>query len=132
MDWKVAHNEVLSAIVRMCRNEHNAVLRQRITEAWIRTQAPMIAAIIRQGCEEGVFDATYPDEAATMIAGMELHLGDLLVDAFTDTANRADVRDRREVLIRAHLEALERILAAEPGMLAQVAVTMIEIPPFTA
>ncbi|WP_280382534.1 TetR/AcrR family transcriptional regulator [Nocardia wallacei] len=128
VDWKVAHRSDLSAIARMWRNEHNTLLRQRITDASIGAQGPLIAAIIRQGCAEGVFDATYPDQAATIIAGMGMHLGDALLDAFTGAVDDPVIRDRREVLLRAHLEALERILGAAPGSFAGVLATMVDMP----
>lgn len=121
IDWKAAHDHGLTAIARMWRDENNAVLKQKITTESVRLQAPLIAAIIRQGRAEGVFDTTHPAEAAVIIAGMGLHLADALIDAFTAPAVPATTQDRREVLVRAHLEALERILGAPPNSLTAVA-----------
>ncbi|GAA4055065.1 TetR/AcrR family transcriptional regulator [Nonomuraea soli] len=112
--WKAAHADELATIARMWRNENNAVLKQRIAEQAVRGQAPLLATIIRQGAGDGVFAVTHPDEAATIIAGMGLNLGDDLIAAFTAPVDRTAAAHR---LVWAHLEALERILGAPAGSL---------------
>lgn len=47
-----------------------------VTSASMSTLTPMLAAIIRQDRAEGVFSASHPEEAATIIAGMGLNLAD--------------------------------------------------------
>ncbi|MEV0591116.1 TetR/AcrR family transcriptional regulator [Nonomuraea cavernae] len=117
LDWKAERSSELAAIGHMWRHEDNAVLKQRISQASQRIQGPLLAAIIRQGCAEAVFNVTHPDEAALIIAGMGLQLGDALIDAFTEPADRTSLADHRAVLVEAHLEALERILGATPRAL---------------
>lgn len=117
VDWKVGRRSDLAAIARLWRDENNAVLRLRLAESSVATLAPMLTAVIRQGCDEGVFDAGHPEEAATILAGMGLNLADALIDAFSDPA----AGDRREVLVQAHLEAVERILGAPAGSVTALA-----------
>ncbi|MDF2707385.1 MAG: Transcriptional regulator, TetR family [Nonomuraea muscovyensis] len=128
--WKAAHDMELAAIARIWRHENNTVLKQRISDVSVRTLAPLIAVIIRQGRAEGVFDATYPEEAATIIAGMGLHLGDALIDAFTGPVDSSS-EDRREVLVQAYLEALERILGATPRSLTSLTTQIAGAVTFT-
>ncbi|MFW5417635.1 TetR/AcrR family transcriptional regulator [Nocardiopsis sp. CNT-189] len=118
--WKAAHTDELSAVARMWRHENNALLKQRISEASVQAQAPLLAAVVRQGRDEGVFDASHPEEAAVIIAGMGLHLGDALIDAYLEPAGGEGGPRRREVLVRAHLEAVERILGARAGSLTDL------------
>jgi hypothetical protein len=57
------------------------MLRQKLSKETMRTTAPLLEAIIRQGCEEAVFDTDYPREAAAIITGMGVHLADAFIDA---------------------------------------------------
>jgi AcrR family transcriptional regulator len=122
VDWKVSRSSDLTAIARIWRDENNAILRLRLAEASMNTLVPMVTAIIRQGRSEGVFDASHPEEAAVLIAGMGLNLADALVDAFSDPA----AGERRAVLVEAHLEALERILGAPGGSVTSLASRLAE------
>jgi AcrR family transcriptional regulator len=82
--------------------DNNALLRQRLAQESMRTTAPMLEAIIRQGLDEGVFDTDYPGEAASIITDIGLHLTSVPA---------------------AYFQAVERILGASAGTLAPGAST---------
>ncbi|MEV0431477.1 TetR/AcrR family transcriptional regulator [Micromonospora sp. NPDC050495] len=128
--WKAAHDSELEAAIRVWQHESNAMLRQKFTSESMRLTTPLIAAIIHQGCAEEVFDTTYPEESAIIITGMGLHLADALIDAFSQPVGRASPDDPREVLVRAYLTALERILGARPDSLTVVAPRIVAAVPF--
>lgn len=118
--WKSEHVTSVTTLIKLWHDENNALLRQKMTQGSMRTTAPILEAIIRQGCEEGVFDTEFPHEAAGMLAAMELHLADAFIEAIAaDGSTGTDIsgpRTRR--VIAAYLQAFERIIGAVPGSLA--------------
>ena len=117
--WKAENVGVVATVMRL-RRADNALLRQKLTQASMRTTAPLLEAIIRQGCDEGVFDSDYPHEAAMIITGMGMHLADAFVDAIeADGAVGSDVSGPNiQGVLAAYFQAFERILGAPPGSLA--------------
>ena len=79
--WKAEHVTAVTTMMRLWRDENNALLRQKLSQESIRTTTPLLEAIIRQGVDEDVFDAGHPREAASIITGMGLHLADAIIDA---------------------------------------------------
>jgi AcrR family transcriptional regulator len=117
---KAENVTVVSTMMRLRHDENNAVLRQKLSQESMRSTAPMLEAIIRQGCDEGVFDTDYPREAALMVTGMGLHLADAFIDAIeADGGVGADVRGANiQGVLAAYFQAFERILGAPTGSLA--------------
>ncbi|MGY4650542.1 TetR/AcrR family transcriptional regulator [Mycobacterium sp. URHB0021] len=118
--WKAGNFTAVSTAMRLWRDENNALLRQKISQETMRNTTPMLEAIIRQGCDEGVFDTGYPHEAAVIITGMGLHLADAFIDALdADGSIGADITGPHiQGLLDAYLQAFERILGAAAGSLA--------------
>ena len=110
----------VSTAMRLWRDENNALLRQKLSQESMRSTTPLLEAIIRQGCEERVFDTDYPREAAVIITGMALHLTDAFINAIeADGAVGADINGpHSRGVLNAYIQALERILGASAGSLA--------------
>jgi hypothetical protein len=108
----------------------NVALRHRITAATIARVAPVLAVIIAQGCQEGVFDT--PDPLGT--AELLLHLGTAAQDTIVRAIAQADRGETEEAaaLLEGRLRLVEvafnRVLGlpdravslAEPGFAAAV------------
>jgi AcrR family transcriptional regulator len=118
--WKAENLTAVSTTMRLWRDENNALLRQKLSQESMRTTTPLLEAIIRQGCEERVFDTDHPREAAVIITGMALHLTDAYIDAIeADGAVGADIGGPHiRGVLDAYVQALERILGASAGSLA--------------
>ncbi len=118
--WKAENTTAVSTTMRLWRHENNALLRQKLSQESMRTTAPLLEAIIRQGCDEGVFDTDYPHEAAVIITGMGLHLADAFIDAIGADGNvGADMSGPHiQGALAAYCQAFERILGAPSGSLS--------------
>lgn len=118
--WKAENVTAVSAIMRMRRDENNALLRQKLSQESLRTTAPMLEAIIRQGCDEGVFDTDYPHEASMIIIGIGMHMADAFIDAIeADGSVGANISGPNiQGVLAAYFQAFERILGAPAGSLA--------------
>jgi AcrR family transcriptional regulator len=125
--WKAENVTVVSTLMRLRHDENNALLRQKLTRQSMRTTAPMLEAIIRQGCDEGVFDTDYPHEAAMIITGIAIHLADAFADAIeADGAVGSDVSGPHiQGVLAAYFQAFERILRAPPDSLASWAKQLV-------
>ncbi|MUL82498.1 MULTISPECIES: TetR/AcrR family transcriptional regulator [unclassified Mycolicibacterium] len=117
--WKSESVTEVATLIRLWHDENNALLRQKMTQGSMRTTAPLLESIIRQGCAEGVFDTDYPHEAAGIITAMGLHLADAFIDAIeADGAVGSDISGpNAQKVVGAYVQAFERILGAPPGSL---------------
>jgi AcrR family transcriptional regulator len=117
--WKAENLTAVTITMRLWHDENNALLRQKMSQESMRTTTPLLESIIRQGCDEGVFDTGHPRAAAIIVTGMGLHLADAIIDAMEADgsvgldASGAHTSD----VIAAYVEAFERILGARPGSL---------------
>jgi AcrR family transcriptional regulator len=120
--WKADHPEVVAILVNLWRDE-NALFRQKLAKESMRTAVPMLESVIRQGCDEGVFDVQFPHEAAMLIAGLDGVLADAFaVAAEGDGSSPIDISGpRAQRVLGAYLQALERILGLSGGALASAA-----------
>lgn len=119
--WKMENATAVTTAVRLWRDENNALLRQKLSQETMTTAAPLLEVIIRQGCDEGVFDTAHPREAAIVLTGMGLNLADAIIDAMKadGTAGVDTTGPHGRNVLAAYLEAFERILGAPPGSLAR-------------
>ncbi|WP_158240390.1 TetR/AcrR family transcriptional regulator [Mycobacterium hubeiense] len=117
---KAENATTVATIMRLKGDENNALLRQKLSREAMRTTAPMLEAIIRQGCDEGVFDTDHPHEAALIVTGMGMALADTFIDAIeADGGVGADMSGPRiQAVLAAYFQAFERILGAPAGSLA--------------
>ena len=117
---KAENVTAVSTVMRLYRDENNALLRQKLTAESMRTTVPMLETIVRQGCAEGVFDTGYPHEAAVIITGVAMQLADAFIDAIdADGGVGADVSGPRiQRVLAAYFQAFERVLGAPPDSLA--------------
>lgn len=115
----------ITQLGRVWYNDDNAVVRQKVAEAIFEQRAPMIAEIVRQGIQEGVFNAPNPDKAGEVIMSLVQGMGDvhaklmLAVDQAYQQGSQNS--DRIKGLVAeivstytAYMDALERVLGAPP------------------
>ncbi|MFN3002462.1 TetR/AcrR family transcriptional regulator [Mycolicibacterium wolinskyi] len=116
--WKADNPTAVATLVQLWRDE-NALFRQKLAQESMRTSVPMLEAIIRQGCDEGVFDTAFPHEAAMFIAGLDGVLADAYAAAIEqDGHSGIDISGpRAQRVLGAYLQAFERILGMTPGSL---------------
>lgn len=91
--------EVLNVIHR----PQNALFHQKAQQLSIERIVPIIANLIKEGIEEGLFDTKYPDDAAEMII------------VYTNEVFEQDGNDPQK--ITAFIYHTERILGAKEGSL---------------
>lgn len=115
--WKVAQKKFMLDLFRVWRADANAIMRQKQEVASIKRIAPMLTEIIRQGIDEGVFSAKYPEQFGNIFVGLSHGFEDKFVELLLTDHPPPDAVQQLEALIGAYSDSVERILGAPSGSL---------------
>jgi AcrR family transcriptional regulator len=118
--WKAERRELMLALIRVWRSDENAIVREKCRQRTVTHLAPLLAAIVRQGIDEGVFSVSSPDDSArvlvSLLLGAQEHAGDLFFARQAGTVTFEAV----EAALAAYSEAWERLLGMPAGSLRMV------------
>ena len=117
--WRLAHFGLWREVAVVLLRDVNAPMLRKIQAQAISRSAPMLAEIIQQGVEEGVFDPPNPLETARLIlqlgsASQDARLGHQLEEMSEETL--VLLEQRAELLFA----MLERMLGARPGSIERL------------
>ncbi len=113
--YKAEQKPVILRVLSAWFGDDNAIVREKVRVAMAGRLRPLVASIIRRGCEQGVFAVSYPDEAAHLVLGLTQDLGDALGRAVLEEQTEPDAHTPVEALMAATTEAVERVLGAATG-----------------
>jgi AcrR family transcriptional regulator len=113
--WKAGEKDLVIAIGQVWLSDDNAIVRDKFRRRLVVRLTPMLAAIIRQGRDEGVFTASDPDVAARVLVAFIGGLNEAAMELFLDHQAGAVTLEDVERRLRAYAEAFERILGAPEG-----------------
>jgi Tetracyclin repressor-like, C-terminal domain len=121
--YKAGRKPLILPILRAWYADDNAIVREKMRVALADRLRPLVASIIRRGCDEGVFAVSYPDGAARVVLGLTQDLGDDLARLTIAEQGKSDAHKPIEDLVAATTEAVERVLCSHAGSirLAEVA-----------
>ncbi|MEO7022261.1 MAG: TetR/AcrR family transcriptional regulator [Ktedonobacteraceae bacterium] len=97
--------------------DENALLRHKLSIEGRKRLVPWLSQIIQEGVVEGVFTTPYPDQTARLLIALFEDFGNAIVELLL-TENCA-ISDNPQItqMSEATVDALERILGAQPGCL---------------
>jgi TetR/AcrR family transcriptional regulator, transcriptional repressor for nem operon len=124
--WKVSQKSFMLDLFRVWHADANAIMRQKQEAASIKRIAPMLAEIIQQGMNEGVFSTKYPEQFGNIFVGISHGFEDKLVELLLVDHPPPDALQRLEALIGAYSDSMERILGAPPGSLPLGDINMLK------
>lgn len=113
--WKTDRKGFVLEVARVLYSDENALFRQKARLRAITTVAPLLTELLRQGIEEGVVTAAYPDEIGEMAVCLVLDLGDSLAGVLLTSAPSEDRARRFARTVEAYTGALERVLGVPAG-----------------
>jgi len=115
--WKADQKELVLAIMEVWNSDGNAIVREKLRRLTERIMVPLLAAIVKQGVDEGTFQVESPDETATVLVslmeGFQQKASDLFIARQAGTVSFEAVQ--RSVVANTH--AFERILGIPKGSL---------------
>jgi AcrR family transcriptional regulator len=115
--FKAEQKELVLAIIGVWNSDSNALVREKLRRLSMRRLAPLLAAFVRQGVEEGSFGADPAEETAmvlvTLMAGFQEQAAEYFVARQAGTITFEAVRRS----VAAFTRAYERILGIPAGSL---------------
>ena len=115
--WKNAQRPFVLALLRVWYLDDNAIVRQKLRLTMTKRVTPLVTTIIRQGIQEGVMTASYPDQAGEVVLLLVQDLSETLGLLMLSSKPGADELQCYQSTIAAYTEALERVLGASTGSL---------------
>ena len=118
--WKVGQKAFFLALLRVWFTDDNAIVRQKLRATAIREVAPLLSEIIRQGIQEGVMTAIYPDQVGELIMSLAQDAGETIGALLLWFDPERDDMQRVERTVAVYTEAFERVLGVPAGSLTLV------------
>jgi AcrR family transcriptional regulator len=114
---KAERRDFVLQLMKVWFSDDNALVREKLRHEQIHRVTPHVAAIIRQGVNEGSFTLADPDQMARVVLSLILDTGDEAGEMFV--ARQAGTIDFDTVRRRfdTYQIALERLLGVEAGTL---------------
>jgi AcrR family transcriptional regulator len=120
VEWKTEHKPFTLALLRVWYIDENALFRQKLRETRIKRFAPLLEAILRQGCEEGTVTLSYPDQAGRVILSLVEDLSDTLARMLLSEDPKQEDASLIERVVAASTEAVQRVLGVPRDSLSLV------------
>ncbi len=118
--WKTTQKTFLLALLRVWLADENAIVRQKLFSTTLKLVTPLLAEIIQQGVEEGVFTTSYPDQVCHVIIYTLQGLSDGIVEMLISYETNHDNAHVESAIVDysdALTDAMERVLGAPKGSL---------------
>lgn len=126
---RLAHSTDILSLSHIWYTDENAIVRQKVDQAIFEQRAPLLAEIVRQGVQEGVFTVSDPDRAGEVILSLLQGMGDThagLLLAYDRDPERSDSTGDIIAVHAAYMEAVERVLGAPPNSLLRADISAVE------
>ena len=118
--WKQERLSVLLAVTRGWYSDENALVRSHLRLSRRKHLTPLLAAIIREGCQQGIFRTEEPLEMGEVVVSLMLDLGDALAEILLEIRPGPELVQRLERTLGAYTQTLLRALEVPPGSLQLV------------
>jgi AcrR family transcriptional regulator len=115
--WKAQRKDLVVAITEVWNSDSNAIVREKLRRMTVRLLVPLLAAVVRQGVDEGVFSVVSPDETATVLVSLMLGFQEQAVNLFIARQANTIPFEIVERTIAGFNQAFERILGVPKGSL---------------
>jgi len=110
--YKLDQLPLMLAILRVWYTDENAIVRQKTRMTMLKRIAPLLAQVVREGVEEGVFTTEYPEESGEIVFSLAHDLVDALAGLLLSPGLKPDTVAKIERTVAAYTDAIERALRA--------------------
>jgi AcrR family transcriptional regulator len=115
--WKAAQKDLVLAIVEIWSSDGNAIVREKLRRVSVSRMVPLFSTVVKQGIEEGSFNASSPDETAQVLVALMLGFQERAIDLFVARQAGTITFETVQRTIASLTEAIERILGIPQGSL---------------
>jgi AcrR family transcriptional regulator len=120
--WSLAHFGLLRETISVLFRDENARMRRMIEVRAAALIEPLLAGIIRQGVDEGVFDSPAPAETARMILRMAWVLREAQVQTLSELGPVDEAFDVAQRRLDHYVAMVERMLGAPNGSIQRLSI----------
>lgn len=114
---KYENKRFVLAYLRIWYGDENAIVRHKLHIVRVKRFTPWLEKIIQEGTQEGVFQTSYPDQAARVIISLLEDLGYATAELLLAEEHSPDDLSNLQRIVEACADALERVLGAPTGCL---------------
>ncbi|MFP4378675.1 MAG: TetR/AcrR family transcriptional regulator [Spirochaetales bacterium] len=125
--FKAQNRELIIAIAKVFYSDSNVLLRSRLTERSISAFSPIIAAIIRQGVDEGIMEVEHPEETARFVMQIGANVVSEFAKPLTNAKNDPEAVEKILTIMNVYTTSIERILGIPEGSLELVDASMMKV-----
>ncbi len=131
--WKTDRMDLMLTLIRAWYADDNALFRQKMIASSLKEFAPMLAVVIHQGIDEGIFSIPYPDQVSQVLLSLFQGMSDTIVMDYLVLFENPTEAERMESYhhivksVAVYTTALERVLGAREGSLSLVDVDMLKV-----
>ena len=118
--WKQERLSVLLVVTRGWYSDENALVRSHLRRERRRHLTPLLAAVIREGCQRGIFRTETPLEMGEVVVSLMLDLSDALAEILLEIRPGEEMVQRLERTLDVYTQTLLRVLEVPPGSLQLV------------
>ena len=118
--WKNARRDLLLSLLRVWVSDENALVREKFRREAIARMTPMLAPVIAQGMDEGVFTASSPERTARVFVSLLMVVNEVATQLFLARQANTVTVEEVEDTFNAYWQSLERVLGAAPGTLGRI------------
>jgi len=115
--FKAERKELVLRVIEVWTSDSNAIVREKLRRMSVGRLVPILAAIIRQGVDEGTLTVASPDETATVILLLLLGFQELATELFVARQAGTIAFEVVQRSVATFAEAFERILGVPKGSL---------------
>jgi len=108
--WKIESKPLLLETARVLYQDENILLREKMTQASAKSFTPLLATIIAQGKQEGVFNVEYPYETAEIIFFMPRIFAETLIPLLLSNTDDDELLAHVQRQIIVYSLSVERVL----------------------
>ena len=109
--WKTERKALVLALLKTWISDDNAIVRDKFRRGLAGRIVPMLAAVVKQGIDEGTFTATSPEETARILVMLLLGFQEAATDIFVAGVGY----DAARQTFASFNDAFERVLGAPRG-----------------
>lgn len=120
--WSLTHFSLVREMIGVLFRDENVRMRRKVEMHAAALIEPLLADIIRQGVEEGVFDVPEPRESARMILRMAWALREDQVKTLGELGPTDQAFDLAQRRIDLYVLMVERMLAVPKGSIQRLSV----------
>jgi AcrR family transcriptional regulator len=113
--WKTDRKALVMSLIEVWLSDDNAIVREKLRRTTVERMVPLLAPIVKQGIDEGMFKASSATETARVLVMLLLGFQDGATELFVARQRNAISYEVAERTMASYAEAFERILGVQAG-----------------